>query len=121
MTIERLKEILVGYIDKDLNESEVEWVREVLADLCTQDELKELGLWEWLQFDYQYLITATCFCCGRVEEYLMSDEEYKNLEKYYEYGRNAGKLQDLFPKMPAWIRASLCRESDGFCICPECN
>ena len=91
MTFERLKEILVAYIDKDLNESEVEWVREVLADLCTQDELKELGLWEWLQFDDQYMITAKCSCCGREEEYLMSDEEYKNLEKYYEYGRNAGK------------------------------
>ena len=121
MTQERVKEILVGYIDNDLNESEPEWVRETLADLCTQEELKELGLWEWLNFDDHYLITAKCSCCGREEEYLMSDEEYKNLERYCELGRKAGRLQDLFPKMPAWIRASICKESGGFCICPECN
>ena len=51
MTFERLKEILIGFIDNDLNESEPEWVRETLLDLATPEELKELGIWDWLGFD----------------------------------------------------------------------
>ena len=69
-----------------------------------------------------HLITATCSCCGRDEEYSMSNEEYKNLEKYFAYGRSAGKLQDLFPKVPAWIRSgAIDTTADGFCICPNCG
>lgn len=121
MTAERIKNILVAYIDNDLHESEVEWVREIVSQICTQEEIKELGLWEWLNFDDYYIITAKCSCCGKEYEYHMDNDDYRNLEKYYEYGRRAGKLQDLFPKMPSWIRASICKESNGFCICPECN
>ena len=121
MTVERIKEILTDYIDKDLNESETEWIRETISEICTQDEIKELGLWDWLGFEDYYTITAKCSCCGREEEYHMDDIEYKNFDMYCELGRGAGKLQDLFPKMPAWIRASICRGSGGFCICPECN
>lgn len=51
MTIERLKEILIGYIDNDLSSAEPGYVRDVLRELCTEQELKELGLWDWLGFD----------------------------------------------------------------------
>ena len=51
MTIERLKEILIGYIDNDLSSADPGYVREVVRELCTMDEIKELGLYEWLGFD----------------------------------------------------------------------
>lgn len=51
MTVERIKEILIGYIDNDLETADPEYVRDVLANLCTINELKELGLWDWLGFE----------------------------------------------------------------------
>lgn len=51
MTKERVIDILVSYIDNDLDTANPSYVREVLEDICSEDELKELGLWEWLGFD----------------------------------------------------------------------
>lgn len=50
MTKERVIDILVSYIDNDLGVAEPEYVREVLYDVCgcTDDELKELGIYDWL-------------------------------------------------------------------------
>ena len=67
-------------------------------------------------------LEAKCSCCGHEEEYSLSDDEYKNLCLYYEKGRNAGKLQELFPNVPAWIRSgAIDKRTGGFCICPKCN
>lgn len=51
MTVERAKEILMQYVDNDLNTADPGYVREVLYNLCTREELEELGFWEWLGFE----------------------------------------------------------------------
>ena len=67
-------------------------------------------------------ITATCSCCGRSEDYKLSELEEYNLEGYRRYGRGFGMLQTLFPDIPAWIRSgAIDQYSGGFCICPKCN
>ena len=43
--------ILVDYIDHDLDGASVEWVKETLMEIATTDELKDLGIWEWLGFE----------------------------------------------------------------------
>ena len=52
MTKERMISILVDYIDTDLASADPGYVREVLRDCCgcTDEELKELGIYEWLGF-----------------------------------------------------------------------
>lgn len=51
----------------------------------------------------------------------MDDEEYVTFQRYKVYGRQLGYIQDLFPKVPAWIRSgAIDQYSDGFCICPVC-
>lgn len=67
-------------------------------------------------------ITATCSCCGRREDYQLSETEEYNLEGYRRYGRGFGMLQAIFPTVPAWIRSgAIDMTSGGFCICPECG
>ena len=40
---------------------------------------------------------------------------------YQMNGRQLGFIQDLFPRVPVWIRSgAIDKYSDGFCICPEC-
>lgn len=51
MTLERAQKILMQYVDNDLNSADPGYVREVLSNLCTKDELKELGFWDWLCFE----------------------------------------------------------------------
>lgn len=55
MSKERVIAILVDYIDNDLAAAEPGYVREVLRDVCgcTDEELKELGVYDWLGFDYE--------------------------------------------------------------------
>jgi len=67
-------------------------------------------------------ITATCSCCGMSETYNLSELEEYNLAGYQIFGRNFGLLQNLFPNVPAWIRAcAIDQTGDGFCICPKCS
>lgn len=67
------------------------------------------------------ILTAKCSCCGYVEKFALTPEEYELLEAYEFYGRRVGKLQDLFPRIPAWIRSgAIDKSSGGFCICPRC-
>lgn len=67
-------------------------------------------------------ITAKCSCCGRNEDYKLSGVEAYNLAGYEMFGRSYGKLQDLFPNIPAWIRSgAIDKTTGGFCICPECG
>ena len=66
-------------------------------------------------------ITATCACCGRKESYMLSDEERKTFELYQTAGRSMGMIQNLFPNVPAWIRAgAIDKTTGGFCFCPKC-
>lgn len=51
MTVERVKEILMSYVENDLLSADIGYVREVLNNLCTKEELKELGFWDWLCFE----------------------------------------------------------------------
>ena len=68
------------------------------------------------------ILTAQCSCCGRTGKYEMNDEECRTLALYRIYGRNMGYIQELFPKVPAWIRSgAIDRYSGGFCICPKCS
>ncbi len=67
-------------------------------------------------------IKAKCSFCGYEEEYPLSEEEALNLTFYDIFGRELGSLQDIFPKIPAWIRSgTIDKYSDGFCICPKCS
>ena len=67
-------------------------------------------------------ITAKCSCCGRTEEYELTETEATMLAQYRVMGRSLGILQNLFPNVPAWIRAgAIDQTSGGFCICPECG
>lgn len=66
-------------------------------------------------------IYATCSCCGETEEFELTDNELQTLYQYSLVGRQMGKLQDLFPRVPAWIRSgAIDQYSGGFCICPKC-
>lgn len=67
-------------------------------------------------------IIAKCSCCGQKKEYELTDLEEFNLEGYLIFGRDYGRLQDLFPNIPAWIRSgAIDKTSGGFCVCPECR
>jgi len=52
LTKDRLIGILVDYIDCDLGAADVDFVRETLTDTCgcTEKELKEIGIYDWLGF-----------------------------------------------------------------------
>lgn len=47
----RLKSILIDYIDNDLESADPGYVREVIENICTIDEIKMLGLHDWLGFN----------------------------------------------------------------------
>lgn len=51
MTKERVIEILIDYIDNDLESADPGYVIDVLSSICTKEELKELDLWDWLGFE----------------------------------------------------------------------
>ena len=67
-------------------------------------------------------VYALCACCGNTTVYEMDEEESKTYMEYVIRGREMGALQDLFPKVPNWIRSgAIDQYSSGFCICPECS
>lgn len=67
-------------------------------------------------------LSATCSCCGETTEFKLTQEESTTLSKYNCYGRMLGTLQDLFPRVPTWIRSgAIDQYSNGFCICPKCG
>lgn len=53
MTKERVIDILISYIDNDLTSADPGYVRDVVSDICTTEEIKELGL-DWLGFDEDF-------------------------------------------------------------------
>lgn len=72
--------------------------------------------------DKPVALVATCSCCGFTDVYELDDDEVESLIDYWCYsGFNRKPIQDLFPKVPAWIRSgAIDKYSDGFCICPKC-
>lgn len=76
--------------------------------------------------DYYETTTDDCFVvscsyCGKIASYLMSPQERKTYGEYYWKGREMGMLQDLFPRVPAWIRSgAIDKYANGFCVCPKC-
>ncbi len=50
---ERVIQILQDYLNRDLDEADPEFVKNTLKDTCgcTVEELKELGLYDWLGFE----------------------------------------------------------------------
>ena len=67
-------------------------------------------------------ITAKCAFCGREAIYYLNEDELITLQRYQCFGRQLGSIQDLFPKVPPWIRSgAIDLYSDGFCICPDCH
>ena len=48
---ERIMDILISYIDNDLGTADPGYVREVVESICSKEEMKELGLYDWLGFD----------------------------------------------------------------------
>ena len=68
-------------------------------------------------------IEATCSLCGYKEQYELDEGESNALVDYWCYSSfsNRKPIQDLFPKVPAWIRSgAIDKYSGGFCICPKC-
>ena len=69
-------------------------------------------------------ITLTCKCsaCGNTGTYKMNEKESKTYHEYQSKGRSMGPIQNIFPKIPAWIRSGAIDQfSGGFCLCPNCN
>lgn len=70
--------------------------------------------------EYLGILKPTCSFCGKRYAFRLSEKESETLNKYRCYGRSLGKIQNLFPDVPAFIRSAIDQYSDGFCICPEC-
>lgn len=91
------------YVEMTLTETEIEEVDELIDEL------------------YDRLLEAECSICGNVGFYLMDESEKKTYDNYQIRGREMGLLQNVFPKIPAWIRSGcIDKYSGGFCICPKC-
>lgn len=74
------------------------------------------------EMNFVSTIEATCSICGKTEEFPITEEEQDTLCDYAFLGRSMGYLQDLFPRIPAWIRSGAIDQfSGGFCICPKCQ
>lgn len=92
------------YVEMTLTESEIDEV-----DLLI-DEL------------YDRVLECECSICGHVGYYLMDTTEKETYDQYAIRGREMGLLQNVFPKIPAWIRSGCIDQySGGFCICPKCE
>lgn len=91
------------YVEMCLTESEIEEVDALIDEL------------------YERLLEAECSICGNVGFYLMDENEKETYDNYQIRGREMGLLQNVFPKIPAWIRSGcIDKYGGGFCICPKC-
>jgi hypothetical protein len=91
------------YVEMTLTETEIEEVDELIDEL------------------YDRLLECECSICGGKGSYLMDESEKETYIEYCFRGREMGLLQNVFPKIPAWIRSgAIDKYSGGFCICPKC-
>jgi hypothetical protein len=67
-------------------------------------------------------LVAECACCGKEKKLKLTKKESELYMEYLIRGSSMGMIQDLFPRVPAWIR-SCCidQRSNSFGICPECS
>lgn len=91
------------YVEMTLTETEIEEVDALIDEL------------------YDRLLEAECSICGGKGSYLMDATEKETYDQYAIRGREMGLIQNVFPKIPAWIRSGcIDKYSGGFCICPNC-
>lgn len=77
---------------------------------------------EEMEYIEYHALVATCATCHENGIYIMDEKEMETLDEYYFKGRSMGMIQDLFPKIPAWIRSGCIDQySGGFCVCPKCS
>ena len=68
------------------------------------------------------VLYGECSLCGTEYEFKLNKKETEVYKKYLVLGRSMGMMQDLFPRVPAWIRSgSIDKYANGFCICPKCS
>lgn len=119
MRMQEIMEAAMAYI-RDIEEMD-SFLEEYDLDL-SDEEKRYFEIEDEDDDEDEHTIYAQCSICGYGEQYKLDDEEMDNLVMYYTKGRQAGYLQDLFPKVPAWIRAgAIDQYSNGFCICPKCS
>ena len=51
MTFERLKDILISFIDEELESADPDYVRDLLGEIMTKEEMEELELTGWLMIE----------------------------------------------------------------------
>lgn len=67
------------------------------------------------------IIYPECSLCGTEYAFMLTKTDTAKLRRYDYEGRSMGYLQDIFPKVPAWVRSgAIDKYSNGFCICPNC-
>lgn len=95
------------------------WEDKYVEMTLTETEIKEVdSLTDEL---YDRLLECECGICGGKGSYLMDESEKETYDNYQIRGREMGLLQNVFPKIPAWIRSGCIDQySGGFCICPKC-
>ena len=88
----------------------------------TEENVDEIfGLSEKNEDNGNHNLECSCSYCGTEYVAILDVEESKTLEKYWCYGRQLGKIQDVFPNIPAFIRSgAIDKFANGFCICPKC-
>ena len=89
----------------------------------TEENVKEVfSMGEENEDKGNYNLMCSCSCCGAEYYTILDETESENLEKYWEYGRELGLIQDVFPTIPAFVRSgAIDQYSNGFCICPKCS
>ncbi len=109
--------------DNGIDKDEVQTVLQALGYILLDTELYPGPFDQDISpFEMPEKVSATCSQCGRTEEYELDESEEEAYDEYVSKGGEAGMLQDLFPKVPAWIRAGgIDKRSGGFCTCPDCD
>lgn len=68
------------------------------------------------------VLTCTCASCKKQGRHVMTPDEKRTYDMYLRIGRVAGRLDQLFPNIPGWIRyACLEPTYGGKTYCPKCS
>ena len=69
----------------------------------------------------EQIIYPECSICGTEYAYMLTKADANKLRRYDYKGRAMGYIQDIFPKVPGWVRSgAIDKYSNGFCICQNC-
>ena len=88
-----------------------------------------MGKTEWIRVPYakrmgdgRITLHAYCYYCDREKTFKLTEEETQTYLEYQKKGREMGLIQNVFPRVPAWIRSgAIDLYANGFCICPKCS